>query len=139
MWDSQIAGIQAPGRSQAPYQCMEFKVISVALHDWTQCLAGHKVMVAVDNTKKGRHWLFIQIKDNYEGKGGPSLDGSATPLWRLMQLFVTAGTYQRQSRAMRCTLSKAFYSCFQVDLQTVLKAAGWLSMGTFTSFYLEDL
>ena len=92
--------------------------------------------------RKGRHHLFILIKDNNAGK---ELSAASIPRW-ICTTIADSHTTLQVSKSIPGKV-KAHEVCAvatsllfnKVDLQAVMKAERWSSGGTFIPIYIQDL
>ena len=92
--------------------------------------------------RKDRRRIFIPNKDNYAGK---ELNAASISHWICTNVVDSHAVLQNsksipgkvKAREVRAVATSS-QLCNKVDLKAVMKAGGWSSGGTFTSFYLRD-
>ena len=108
-----------------------------ALRYYKRYMTGHPEL------RKGRHHLFIPIKDNNAGK---ELSAASISCWICTTIADSHATLQvsksipgKVKAHEVCAVATSLQLFNKVDLQAVMKAERWSSGGTFISFYLQDL
>ena len=98
----------------------------------------HRYMTEHPELRKGRHCLFIPIKDT--NLAAISRWICTTLVDRFSCLPSEQQVYPRKGQSSCGPCRGTSLQLFnKVDLQAVMKAGRWSSGGTFTSFYLREL
>ena len=101
----------------------------------------HRYLTKHPELRKGRHHLFIPIKDNNAVK---ELSTVTISRW-ICTTIVDSHAACKNSKSVSVkahevrVVATSLQLFNRVDLQTVMMAGRWSSGGTFTSFFLRDL